>query len=41
MLIWCNVRRLPPTRRRFVNWLNKAEKPMSTPAKPEEKLKWV
>ncbi len=28
MLAWCNVRRKKPTKRRFVNWLNGAEKPL-------------
>lgn len=28
MLNWCSVRRKQPTRARFINWLNGAEKPM-------------
>ncbi len=28
MLAWCNVRGKQPTKRRFVNWLNQAEKPL-------------
>ncbi len=28
MLAWCNVRNKQPTKRRFVNWLNQAEKPL-------------
>ncbi len=26
---WCSIRQLTPTRRRFINWLNRAEKPIS------------
>ena len=29
MAQWCAVNRKQPTRRRFVNWLNRADKPMS------------
>jgi hypothetical protein len=29
MLQWCSVRRKQPTRRRFVNWLNGVERPIS------------
>ncbi len=25
---WCKIRQLTPSRRRFINWLNRAEKPM-------------
>ncbi len=28
MLTWCKVRRKQPTKRRFVNWLNSADKPL-------------
>jgi hypothetical protein len=28
MLAWCNVRRKQPTKRRFINWINGAEKPL-------------
>ena len=28
MLNWCKVRKKQPTRRRFINWLNNAEKPL-------------
>jgi hypothetical protein len=32
---WCAVRKLQPTRRRFINWLNKEDKPLAhTPARP-------
>src|SRR6516164_6828773 len=32
---WCAVRKLQPTRRRFINWLNKEDKPLvHTPARP-------
>ncbi len=27
---WCKIRQLTPSRRRFINWLNRAEKPMIT-----------
>ncbi len=27
---WCKIRQLTPSRRRFINWLNRAEKPMTT-----------
>ena len=26
---WCKVRKVTPTRRRFVNWLNRVDKPLS------------
>ena len=29
MLVWCENNRKKPTRRRFVNWLNKEDKPMT------------
>jgi len=29
MSAWCSINRKHPTRRRFVNWLNRAEKPIS------------
>jgi hypothetical protein len=28
---WCSVNRKMPTRRRFVAWLNRVEKPMDAP----------
>jgi hypothetical protein len=31
MVNWCKVRKVTPTRRRFINWLNRAEKPMQPP----------
>lgn len=29
MVVWCKERKNQPTRRRFINWLNRAEKPMT------------
>ncbi len=39
MLAWCNVRRKQPTKRRFINWINGAEKtlPARHAAKPDYK----
>ncbi len=31
MTAWCEVNRKQPSRRRFINWLNRAEKPMNRP----------
>lgn len=31
MSAWCNVNRKQPSRRRFINWLNRAERPMAAP----------
>lgn len=31
---WCEVNKRQPTRRRFVNWLNRIERPMSVAASP-------
>jgi hypothetical protein len=31
MVNWCKTHGLTPTRRRFINWLNRAEKPMTGP----------
>jgi hypothetical protein len=31
MANWCKVHNVQPTRRRFVNWLNRADKPLSGP----------
>lgn len=44
MLNWCKVRRRQPTRRRFINWLNNADRPIAGAAKhthqrPEPALK--
>ena len=33
MQAWCGVNRKTPTRRRFISWLNRIEKPMNV-AKP-------
>lgn len=30
MLAWCEVNQKPPSRRRFINWLNRVEKPLKT-----------
>jgi hypothetical protein len=32
MQAWCSANRKQPSRRRFVNWLNRAEKPMQPTA---------
>ena len=32
MVAWCDVNRKQPTRRRFVNWLNRADKPLGASA---------
>lgn len=37
MMAWCNTNEKNPSRRRFVNWLNRAEKPMSPQTKPQRK----
>ena len=29
MTAWCTVNRKQPSRRRFINWLNRAERPMA------------
>src|SRR5262245_1501017 len=35
MVAWCNANRKEPTRRRFINWLNREDKPMTaTPKNP-------
>lgn len=31
MTAWCGVNKKQPTRRRFINWLNRCEKPMAPP----------
>lgn len=31
MIIWCNANGKKPTRRRFVNWLNREDKPLKKP----------
>ena len=31
MSAWCSVNRKQPSRRRFINWLNRAERPMAAP----------
>ncbi len=43
MLVWCNVRKKQPTKRRFVNWINGAEKslPASHAARPDYKRNYV
>jgi len=33
MTNWCKVKQITPTRRRFINWLNRAEKPMQSDQK--------
>jgi hypothetical protein len=37
MLQWCQVQKKQPTRRRFINWLNRVEKPMALfPLEPQQ-----
>jgi hypothetical protein len=42
MINWCRVKKVNPTQRRFVNWLNRAERPMRSqpafPSKPRQDL---
>ena len=42
MAAWCEVNHKLPTKRRFINWLNRIEQPMksTTPAKPQPKSIW-
>lgn len=35
MRAWCEVNKKAPTRRRFINWLNRAERPMGALLKPK------
>lgn len=39
MVSWCSVFRKQPTRRRFVNWLNRCDKPMKSVHKTEKPMK--
>jgi hypothetical protein len=43
MLNWCKVKRKQPTQRRFVNWLNGAEKPLPAQhaARPDYKRNYA
>ncbi len=43
MLAWCNVRRKQPTKRRFINWINGAEKtlPAQHAARPDYKRNYA
>ncbi len=43
MLAWCNVRGKQSTKRRFVNWLNQAEKPLPSQhsARPDYKRNYA
>ncbi len=43
MLTWCNVRKKQPTKRRFVNWINGAEKtlPAQHAARPDYKRNYL
>ena len=34
MVAWCEVKKRKPSRQRFVNWLNRAERPMQLAKKP-------
>jgi hypothetical protein len=36
MRAWCDVNRKQPSRRRFINWLNRAEKPMAAVAHTQD-----
>lgn len=33
MVAWCDVNRKKPTRRRFINWINRCDRPMKTESK--------
>jgi len=35
MINWCKVKRVTPTRRRFINWLNRADRPMQAPQRQQ------
>ena len=35
MMAWCEVNGRQPSRRRFINWLNKEDKPMTAPVKKQ------
>lgn len=35
MIVWCKEHRVSPTRKRFVNWLNRADKPLGVRPQPE------
>jgi hypothetical protein len=37
MIVWCDNNGKKPTRRRFVNWLNRAERPLQVNAKDQRK----
>jgi len=39
MLVWCETNGKKPTRRRFVNWLNREERPLH--AQPEQRRQYV
>jgi hypothetical protein len=36
--VWCANNRAQPTRRRFVNWLNRADRPIDTLTQPRKPL---
>lgn len=40
MANWCNVKQVTVTRRRFINWLNRAEKPLSGGESGEKPKGW-
>jgi hypothetical protein len=37
MISWCQVNNKQPSRRRFINWLNREDKPMTAKSKPPTK----
>jgi hypothetical protein len=38
---WYKVKKLTPTRRRFIEWLNRAEKPMQSQSKPHQTFREI
>lgn len=40
MLRWCEVNRKQPTRRRFINWLNREEQPLGAPTTGDKPWKF-
>jgi hypothetical protein len=40
MAAWCDANHKVPTYRRFVNWLNREDKPMERPAAPKSKARY-
>jgi hypothetical protein len=40
MVNWCKTKGLTPSRRRFINWLNRAEQPMTAPVRTDYPKDW-